>query len=71
MIFISVGYGFDERGRMSLKLRTLNQEGGGEEAERPHTWPVRSVWSSQTSGLGPQNRAGTPFGVRALRRFLR
>ncbi|MEJ8542483.1 DUF3320 domain-containing protein [Methanothermobacter wolfeii] len=72
VIFISVGYGFDERGRMSLNFGPLNQEGGERRlnvliTRAREKCVVFTNFRSSDLRTGP----GTPFGVRALRRFLR
>lgn len=72
VIFISVGYGFDERGRMSLNFGPLNQEGGERRlnvliTRAREKCVVFTNFRSSDLRTGP----GTPFGVRALKRFLR
>ncbi|QHN08064.1 DUF3320 domain-containing protein [Methanothermobacter sp. THM-2] len=72
VIFISVGYGFDENGRMSLNFGPLNQEGGERRlnvliTRAREKCVVFTNFRASDLKTGP----GTPFGVRALKRFLR
>ncbi|MCQ8905586.1 MAG: DUF3320 domain-containing protein, partial [Methanothermobacter sp.] len=72
VIFISVGYGFDENGRMSLNFGPLNQEGGERRlnvliTRAREKCVVFTNFRASDLRTGP----GTPFGVRALKRFLR
>ncbi|MGJ7027918.1 superfamily I DNA and/or RNA helicase [Methanothermobacter sp. DSM 3267] len=72
VIFISIGYGFDENGRISLNFGPLNQDGGERRlnvliTRAREKCVVFTNFRSSDLKTGP----GTPFGVRALKRFLR
>lgn len=71
VIFISVGYGFDQDRKMSLNFGPLNQDGG---ERRLNVLVTRAkekcVVFSNFRSSDMHLTANPPFGVRALREFL-
>lgn len=71
VIFISIGYGFDENQKISLNFGPLNQEGG---ERRLNVLITRArekcVAFSNFRAMDLHVTGGTPFGVKALKTFL-
>ncbi len=71
VIFISIGYGFDEQGKISLNFGPVNQEGG---ERRLNVLITRArekcIVFSNFLAQDLQVTNGTPFGVKALKNFL-
>lgn len=71
VIFISIGYGYDENGKMSLNFGPLNQDGG---ERRLNVLITRArekcVVFSNFKAYDMNLTANPPFGVRALKEFL-
>lgn len=71
VIFISVGYGYDENGKMSLNFGPLNQDGG---ERRLNVLITRArekcVVFSNFKAYDMNLTANPPFGVKALKEFL-
>lgn len=71
VIFISIGYGFDENQKISLNFGPLNQEGG---ERRLNVLITRArekcVAFSNFRSMDLHVTGGTPFGVKALKTFL-
>jgi superfamily I DNA and/or RNA helicase/very-short-patch-repair endonuclease len=71
VIFISIGYGFDEQHKISLNFGPLNQEGG---ERRLNVLITRArekcVAFSNFQAMDLHVNNGTPFGVKALKTFL-
>lgn len=71
VIFISIGYGFDEQHKISLNFGPLNQEGG---ERRLNVLITRArekcVAFSNFQSMDLHVNNGTPFGVKALKTFL-
>jgi superfamily I DNA and/or RNA helicase len=71
VIFISIGYGFDENQKISMNFGPLNQEGG---ERRLNVLITRArekcVAFSNFRSMDLHVTGGTPFGVKALKTFL-
>lgn len=71
VILVSVGYGFDSEGRLSLNFGPLNQDGG---ERRLNVLITRArekcVVFSNFRGRNMELRSDAPFGLRALKEFL-
>ena len=71
VILVSVGYGFDSEGRLSLNFGPLNQDGG---ERRLNVLITRArekcVVFSNFRGRDMELRSDAPFGLRALKEFL-
>ena len=71
VILVSVGYGFDSEGRLSLNFGPLNQDGG---ERRLNVLITRArekcVVFSNFRGQDMELRSDAPFGLRALKEFL-
>ena len=71
VIFVSVGYGFDETKKLTLNFGPLNQDGGERRLNVLITRArERCVVFSNFRSSDLQIEANVPFGVRALKSFL-